>query len=326
MVKEMAELKGKMVLGASWELPCYFGRGQTRKEILAIKNDPTTSHINFARNYGSEWVGLVDGALVSIGKLMNLRVEKIARPRPRKNKEYYLSIDVARSFKESNNKSAFTVGEVERHEKSGAIKSVTIVYIYVPPNGLSFEEQAYIARRMDKIYNFETVIVDINGLGMPVFEELLKNSVDPKTGENYPAWTSINTEHTSHNPTGVRKLYGIKSHVDHALERSIQAFIDYVDTEKLRLLIPSAELKIPENFTQSQKAEVRACHFRTDQLIDQVANLRLSKDSKRVERVSKKTDMDIYDTIAYLLFYLNKHENVTNRMEQEDASSFFFMD
>ena len=255
---------------------------------------------------------------------MNLRNEKMARPRPRKNREYYLSIDVARSFKESNNKSAFTVGEVERNS-NGTIKQVTIVYIYVPPNGYSFEEQALIARRMDKVYNFETVIVDINGLGMPVYEELLKNLTDNKTGEFYPAWTSINTEHQSANPTGVRKLYGIKSHVDHALERSIQAFIDYVDTEKLQLLVPSVELKIPEHFTQKQKADIRACHFRTDELIDQVANIKLSKDQKRVERVSKKTDMDIYDTIAYLLFYLNKCENTSNEFEEVDASAFFFM-
>ena len=77
MVKEMAELKGKMVLGASWELPCYYGRGQTKKEILAIKNDPTTSHVNFARNYGSEWVKnlphIIERLCCKFGELTNVR-------------------------------------------------------------------------------------------------------------------------------------------------------------------------------------------------------------------------------------------------------------
>ena len=30
MIDEMAELKGKIVIGAGWELPCYFGRGETK--------------------------------------------------------------------------------------------------------------------------------------------------------------------------------------------------------------------------------------------------------------------------------------------------------
>lgn len=58
MLKEMAELKGKVVLGASWELPCHYGRGETRNQILAKKNDPTTSATTFAMNYESKWVKL----------------------------------------------------------------------------------------------------------------------------------------------------------------------------------------------------------------------------------------------------------------------------
>lgn len=58
-IDEMAELKGKMVLGASWKLPCYFGRGETESQILAKKNDPTTSSISFAMNYESKWVNSI---------------------------------------------------------------------------------------------------------------------------------------------------------------------------------------------------------------------------------------------------------------------------
>lgn len=58
MIDEMAELKGKMVLGASWELPCHYGRGETRNQLLAKKKDPTTSATAFAMNYESKWVNL----------------------------------------------------------------------------------------------------------------------------------------------------------------------------------------------------------------------------------------------------------------------------
>ncbi|AEB77391.1 hypothetical protein ADU80_00180 (plasmid) [Clostridium botulinum] len=56
MIDAMAELKGKMVLSASWELPCHYGRGETRSQILAKKNDPTSSAIFFAMNYEEKWV------------------------------------------------------------------------------------------------------------------------------------------------------------------------------------------------------------------------------------------------------------------------------
>lgn len=56
MIDEMADLKGKIVLGASWELPCHYGRGETRAQLLAKKNDPTTSATSFAMNYESKWV------------------------------------------------------------------------------------------------------------------------------------------------------------------------------------------------------------------------------------------------------------------------------
>lgn len=56
MIKEMSNLKGKIVLGASWELPCHYGRGETRNQLLAKKNDPTTSATAFAMNYESKWV------------------------------------------------------------------------------------------------------------------------------------------------------------------------------------------------------------------------------------------------------------------------------
>ena len=58
MIDEMAELKGKMVLGASWELPCHYGRGETRNQLLAKKKDPTTSATAFAMNYESKWVNI----------------------------------------------------------------------------------------------------------------------------------------------------------------------------------------------------------------------------------------------------------------------------
>ena len=102
MLDEMAELKGKVV-GASWELPCHFGRGETKTQILSKKNDPTTSATAFAMNYESRWVGATDGALINISKLLKIRTlpkAEISCPKDKKGNfalnEYIFGIDVAR--------------------------------------------------------------------------------------------------------------------------------------------------------------------------------------------------------------------------------------
>ncbi len=56
MVNDMINLKGKMVLGASWHLGVHYGRGETKGQILAKKDDVTSSPIAFAQNYESKWV------------------------------------------------------------------------------------------------------------------------------------------------------------------------------------------------------------------------------------------------------------------------------
>src|SRR5690606_41686573 len=55
MIDEMAELKGKLVLGSDWQLACSFGRGETRSQLLEKK--AKLSPTFFALNYESRWVG-----------------------------------------------------------------------------------------------------------------------------------------------------------------------------------------------------------------------------------------------------------------------------
>ena len=74
MVKEMAELKGKIVLGSSWELACEYGRGETRSQLLAKKEKLSPTF--FATNYESRWVGSSDSCIIDLNKLFNISSAK----------------------------------------------------------------------------------------------------------------------------------------------------------------------------------------------------------------------------------------------------------
>lgn len=324
MLDEMAELKGKFVIGAGWELPCHFGRGETKSQILAKKEDPTTSAISFAQNYESKWVGATDGALVSIDKVLNLRTVQIATIQPKKNREYYLGCDIARSQYENNNKSAFVVGEVERN-RNNTIKTVTISYIQVPPNGLNFRDQSMYVKRLDKNYKAIVSVVDSNNVGQGVVEELMKETTDPLYNDPYESWDTLNTDEVPQNDNSPKKIFSLKAQ---GIQTDIlRNFIDFVESGRLRLLISSKVLVIPEKIKNEKEiALITAAHFQTDQLIDQIANLKLVEKSGgrlAIEQVARKTDKDIFSATAYLLYYLKQYED--KKIEEEvDITQFFF--
>lgn len=316
LIDEMANLKGKIVIGAGWQLPCHFGRGETKAQILAKKEDPTTSAISFAQNYESKWVGATDSALVNINKIMELRNIPIATLQPRKNREYYCGADIARSASSNNNKSAFVIIEVERN-KNGTIKTATVCFIYVPPNGTNFHDQAMLIKRLDKIYNFKNVTVDINGIGQGVCEELMKETIDPLQNDPYEAWDTINTEDIPETDNAPKKIFGIKAQ---GIQTDIVTnFIDFVESGRLRLLVSSKFIEMPDKIRNEKDIiSIKSSHYQTDQLIDQIANLKLVQKQGgklSVEQVARKTDKDIWSALAYILYYLKVYED--KKQEEE---------
>lgn len=322
MIDDMANLKGKIVIGASWELPCHYGRGETRSQILAKKDDPTTSSVAFAQNYESKWVGATDGALVSINKLLELRTVPTASIQPRKNREYFIGADIARSQSNNNNKSAFVVIEVER-SNNGKIKTATVCNIFVPPNGTTFNEQAMFLKRLDKHYGCKVTTIDANGIGQGVLEELMKETIDPLLNDPYESWDTINTDEIPQNNGSPKKIYSLKAQ---GIQTDIVTnFIDFVESGRLRLLVPSKSIDFADKMKNNKDAsQIKAAHFQTDQLIDQIANLKLVQKTGgklSVEQVAKKTDKDIWAALAYILYYLKYYED--NKKEDDD---FNFLD
>jgi ribonucleoside-diphosphate reductase alpha chain len=117
-VNDMADCKGAFVFGANWELPVHFGL-LTKKYVMDIKNDETTSPIAFMQNYESVWVGAGDSALINMDKVQALRSEDIKPIFKTDGKsEYVIAMDVARSESQNNNQSAFVVSNSPIEAKS----------------------------------------------------------------------------------------------------------------------------------------------------------------------------------------------------------------
>ena len=208
MVKEMAELKGKIVLGSSWELACEYGRGETRSQLLAKKEKLSPTF--FATNYESRWVGSSDSCIIDLNKLFNIRTLPKAELKSDGKSEYYIGVDVARSTKTNNNQTSIVVGKVKR-DKKDKVNHIQIVNIVNLPNGTNFTGQAIAVKRLQKLYKAVTVVIDINGLGVGLLDEIMKLHIDPITGEELIAFDTINTEHESDEAETLKCVWALQA-------------------------------------------------------------------------------------------------------------------
>lgn len=309
MLDNMIHLTGEIVLGSSWFLACWYGRGSSKSQILKKKKE--MSPIAFAQNYESKWVGSTDDALVDINKLMNCR--SLTTPMVSFNKEteeFYMGVDVARSQKASNNQSSIALGRVIRNKDSKRIISIDIPNILSVSNILNFSAQACLVKKTKENFNAKVVIADGNGLGSGLIDELLKESYDPITGKYLGCWNTINTDNEPEIRSAEKCLFDMKA--THLQSKVLTDFIDIVESKKLKLL----EQKQESDFTYKDRENVDLNvlpYMQTNLLFEEIANLRLihnKNGSLSVEKVVKKLDKDRFSALSYLIYYITEYCSV----------------
>lgn len=306
MYYEMCELKGKMVLGSDWQLAVHYGRGELKSQILSKKE--RLSPIFFATNYESNWVGTSDNCIVDINKLMDLRVLPKAEVKGEKDSEYYIGVDVARSSKTTNNQTSISIIKVKRG-KNEKVKHLQLVNLINLPNGMNFTGQAIAVKKIKKAFNAVKVIIDSNGLGVGLVDELLKSHIDPISGDELIAYDTLNTDFESDELKTDKCLFcinaqGINTNI-------IVSFMNSVDSAILQLLD-----KVDQNNLEYSNEDFMENKYmpsiQTDFFIEEVANLQLKQlngGKLAVERNSKKYDKDRYSSVAYCIYYILEYEN-----------------
>lgn len=334
MTKNMVDLNGSFVFGSDWFIPIHFGRQKKTTIDKSRKNNV----IRFRQNYLCDWIGVSDGGLINISKMIKSRVLNIPELECSRDKrgnfelnEYVMGCDIARSNTENNNKTSIVVLKIIRNPQ-GSIRQIQLVNIINPPNGLNFDEQSIIIRRVFKQYGgdydviksrVKAIVVDINSVGQGVYESLLKDITDFETNEELHAFTSINTEDKSSDKNAPCLLYGLKAQGINS--DIIRIFMDSVESGKLKLIRPFEDIK--DDITKDINPKlVEVVCFQTQQLIDEVANLKLKKTEKAisVEPLIKKMDKDRYSALVYALYYIFMFMNKEDK-EESNPLDFLFI-
>lgn len=323
MCRDMIDLKGSMVIGADWMLPCWFGRGSSKTQILEKRRN--MSPTAFAQNYGGTWTGSSDNALIDINHFMACRkLDKAIMQAESNTDEYYMGVDVARSQKTNNNQSSIVVAKVDRDHGTNRVKHVDIVNVMSVPNILNFSAQAAVIKRTAAKYHPKMVICDGNGLGSGLIDKLLENNVDPITQETYEAWDTINTTNQSEDRNAPKCLYDIKA--QGVQSRIITDFINMVDSGTLRLLCKREEAELYNEWQTNNDFDITP-YVQTDLLFDEVANLKLKYQASgalSVEKVVRQLDKDRFSALVYVLYYISEFASALTVKKSMPIDFFVF--
>ena len=308
MVNGMRNLTGDIVLGSSWRLPCYYGRGSSKTQILKKKRN--SNPIFFAQNYEQKWVGCADNALVDVNKLMATRtLEEPILEAQRETDEYYIGVDVARSENTNNNQSAIVVIKVIRNPVNKRVAELQVVNVLGVTNKMNFKNQACMIKKLKNQYHAKMVIVDGNGLGSGLVDQLLLDSYDEITGNYIGCFDTINTDNKPENPNAEKCLFDMKAQGYQT--KVVSYFINAVDSGMLKMLIRKQE----QDFTDKEREfyDRNVLPFvNTELLFMEIANLKLkvmSGNNLTVEKVVKKIDKDKFSALSYCIFYILEFMN-----------------
>ena len=174
-------------------------------------------------------------------------------------------------------------------------------------NAMNFSAQACLVKKVKKDFLAKAVIVDGNGLGAGLIDELLKESYDPVTGQYLGCWNTMNTDNQPETKDAEKCLFDMKA--QHFQSKVVADFIDAVESGKLKLLEKRQDADFTVKDKQNMELNVLP-YVQTDLLFEEIANLKLkhmSNGALSVEKVVKKVDKDRFSALSYLIFYITEY-------------------
>ena len=288
--------------------------------INKLKTSSSFSEDSFAREYASIWSGSSEEAWFNFDKMTKYR--KIKNPEThaisRANSEqfYLLSVDVGRL----NDQTVCCVFRV--NVSSEGKYYATLVNLYVLGRTVEtkpFRIQAMDVKKIIRKFNPREVIIDTNGLGLGIADEMISEQVDT-FGNVYPAYGFMNDDdYLKIQPKdAMRILYGIKANGPLNSKIHGNAY-SRINGGMVRFLIKEQEAKnallatkVGQKMTVMQRVKRLMPHEMTTKLFEEMANLRLKKTGASMdivlEQINPRYPKDKYSAFAYGLWRIKEIE------------------
>lgn len=286
------------------------------------------SEIKFNMEMSAEFYGSAEGAFFDFDSISNNRrirypmlPESVVsrfnnsqhiRIPPKQNGELrILSADIAlmSSRKHDNDATSIFINQL-MITKAGRYTS-NIVYT-VSYEGMHTADQALIIRKLFDEYACDYLVLDANGVGHGVFDCLIRDIVDPDTGEVYPAISCCNNPEMAARctSTGAEKvIWAIKAN---AQFNSDCAFLlrEGFRSGRIRLLLSESnecdfkeclnDIKGYSTASESDCLKVKLPYIQTTLLVNELVNLQHEESGGKI-KIYEKSGMrkDRYSSLSY---------------------------
>lgn len=321
------------VMGGTWRVPVMEGL-QPRSFITEMKMDGTYNDGSFSREYESQWSGDAENAFFSADKFDKHRIlqqpEYEYSGRSSKNAYYIMGVDVGRKGCTTE----CMIIKVTPSAQGSSIKTLVNLFSWDEEH---FEQQAINIKRLFYKYKARTVVIDANGLGIGLVDFMVKEQIDPDSGDVLPNFGVENDEEGFYkkfrtSDTEMDAMYLIKANAPINTEAH-----SYVQTQmasgKLKFLIDENQAKLKLMSTkvgQEMDAVKRNERLQPFVLTTILRNqmLNLVEDNEGVNILLKQSSRSIpkdkFSAYEYGLYYIKQDEDRRRKKKKRGVGSMVF--
>ena len=175
-----------------------------KEQIEDEMSETDFNPLSFQMEMECMWFGDTDGNLFKFDDIIKRRKiknsfyhlkfynDKLSVPSPSPIEKRILSVDVAlmaSTKKKRNDASSIFINNVIQNDKASYFSNFVYAESY---EGLTTDELGIIVMRMFYKYKCTDIVLDTNGIGLGVYDFIIKDQYDAETGETYKALTCCN--------------------------------------------------------------------------------------------------------------------------------------
>lgn len=330
MIQAIIDPKRAFVMGIDYRIPAMHGLVD-KKHIEKLRLSSAYNEMTFAQEFNGNWSGANVDSWFNLEKLYKYRKKKnpelVQKNREDFNQFYFLSVDVGR-LHDLTPVSVFRV-----NIRNGQYYStlVNLELLGKTAETRTFTQQAIDLKLMIERYNPREVVIDCNGLGLGLADEMIKPHYDAH-GRELPAYGFFNNaDYKKIQPkNAIPILYSMKANGPLKSKINSNAYAR-LNSGMVRFLISEQEARVfllatkaGQKMTMRDRVQRLMPHEQTSKLFNEIANLRAKQTGNDVvlEQINSRYPDDRYYSFAYGLWRIKElEEEQMKKFRRRDPST-----
>lgn len=326
--KAIIDPKSSFCIGLDYRIPVLHGLID-KKFVQNLKLSPSYNETTFASEYMGTWLGGSEESWFNFDKISKYR--KLKNPEWKQkfrddSKIFYLiAVDVGRL----SDQTVATIFRVNIRESKFVSTLVNIVVLGRSAETKTFTQQAIDLKKLIELYNPREVVIDTNGLGIGLGDEMIRSQLD-ENGNILPSYGFFNDDNYKkiQPKDAAQILYSMKANGPlnskihgNAYTRLNSGLVRFLITEQEAR---SALLATKVGSTMGYEKRIKRLmpHELTTKLFEEMANLRLKKTGTDIvlEQINSRFPKDKYSSFAYGQWRIKELEEAAFLKQKRRAS------